>query len=107
MRESDGEKCHEASILMKNGRNLTKGSKENQFAVSKIEFIKRPKGNNGPSKIGVSCDTGMQVPTGCQVQNDAVNAVLSNATAVDLNDGDKYELEIQRRNKKSSCERGP
>ena len=30
VRESDGETCHEASVLMKNGRNLTKG-KESQF----------------------------------------------------------------------------
>ena len=105
VRESDGETCHEASVLMKNGRNLTKG-KKNQFAVSKIEypFIKRPKGNNGPSKIGVSRDTGMQVPAGCQVENNAVVAFIGNATAVDLNDSDKYELEIQTKLKKSKIQ---
>ena len=94
--ESDGETCHEASVLMKNGRNLTKGKKN--------QSIKGPKGSNGPSKIGVSRDTGMQVLAGCQVENGAVSPFISNATAVDLNDSDRYELEIQTKLKKSKIQ---
>ena len=101
VRESDGETCHEASVLMQNGRNLTKG-KKNQFAFSKIEypFTKGPQGNNCPSQIGVSRNTGMQAPAECQVKNGAVSTFISNTTAVGLNDSDKYELEIQTKLKK-------
>ena len=46
VRASDGETYHEASVLMKNGRNLTKG-KTNQFTASKIGYplTGEPKGS--------------------------------------------------------------
>ena len=95
-KQSDGETCHKASVLMKNGRNLTKG-KKNQFTVSKIGQTSTwgPKESTCPSKIGVSHDTSTQAQTGCQVDNDIVNTFISSTTVVDLHDSDKYKLEIQ------------
>ena len=103
--ESDGEACHEASVLMKNGRNLTKG-KKNLFTVSRIEypFTRRPKWNNCPSKIGVSHSNDMQTHTVCQVADGDVHAFVSSVTAADSNDSDKYELEIQTKLKKSKIQ---
>ena len=96
MRESDGETCHEASVLDNNGRNLTKG-KKNQFTASKFKYrsTKGPKGNICPLKIGVSHSNDMQAPTVCQVADGAVNTFISSATVADSNVSDKYELEIQ------------
>ena len=105
VRQSDGETCHEASVLMKNGRTLIKG-KKNQFAVSKIKYlsIKGPKGNNRPSKIGVSRNNAIQTSAGCQVENSAVITFISDAATVDAADSDKYKLEIQTKLKKSKIQ---
>ena len=99
VRQYNGETCHEESVLMKNGRNPIKG-KKNQFAVSKIKYpsIKGPKGNNCPSKNGVSHDTAIKTPAG--VENRAFKTFMSDVATVDAADSDKYELEIQTKLKK-------
>ena len=100
--ESGGEIYHEASVLMKNGTNPIKG-KKNQFTVSKIEypFNREP---NCPSKIGVSYSNDMQAPTVCQVVDGAVKTSIGSTTVADLDDNDKYELEIQTKLKKSKIQ---
>ena len=105
VRASDGETCHEASVLLKNDRYLTKG-KTNQFTVSKKGYPStgEPKGSNCSSKIGVSRGISTEAPSGCQVENGVVDTVTSNTAVVDLHDNDKYELEIQTKLKKSKIQ---
>ena len=98
MCECNGESCHEASVFVKNGRNLNKG-KNNQFTVSKIEYPinREPKGSNCPSKILVSHSNDVEVLTVCQVADGAVRTSISRATVEELDDSDKYELKIQNK----------
>ena len=96
VRQSDGEKCHEAFVLMKNGRNLTKG-KKNQSTVSKIKYpsTKGDKGSSCPSKIGVSHNTAISTHAECQTESNAVKTYNRDVATIHSVDSDKYELEIQ------------
>ena len=105
MRQSDGEKCHEASVLMKNGRNLTKG-KKNQSTVSKIKYpsTKGHKGSNCPSKIEVSRNTAILTYAECQAESNTVKTYNNDVATTHSVDNDKYELEIQTKLKKSKIQ---
>ena len=105
VRQSDGEKCHEASVLMKNGRNHTKG-KKSQSTVSKIMYPSAggPKGSSCPSKIGVSRDIAISEQAECRTESSAVQTYNSDVATAHSVDSDKYELEIQSKLRKSKIQ---
>ena len=105
LRETEGQTCHEASVLMKNGRNLNKG-KRNQIIASKPchPSTSATKDGSGSGKTEVPIQSSKrQANTECQGGGVTVDTLISNTTA-ELQDDDKYELEIQNNLKKSKIQ---
>ena len=105
MRQTEGQTCHEASVLMKNGRNLNKG-KGNQIIHSKPchPYTGATKGASGSGEAEVSVQSSkQQANTQCQGGRVTVHTLISNTTA-ELQGDDKYELEIQTNLKKSKIQ---
>ena len=105
VRQTEGQTCHEASVLMKNGRNLNKG-KKNQIIASKPchPSTGATKEGSGSGETEVSVQgSKQQANTDCQGGGVTVDTLISNTTA-ELQDDDKYELEIQTNLKKSKIQ---
>ena len=69
VRASDGETCHEASVLLKNDRYLTKG-KTNQFTVSKKDtrVLGNPKAVTVLQKLGFHVVLALKHPQGVRLR---------------------------------------